>query len=324
MKVVLAAAAATGALACAAAVGLLILVPVVLSGGAASSPPGPAAGDIPPDLLTLYVRASKSCDMRWEVLAAVGKVETDHGRSALPGVRSGTNHAGAAGPMQFLAATWATYGRDGDGDGDRDVYSPADAIAGAAAYLCANGAAEPDRVHDALWHYNHDDAYVDEVLQIAILYRALLGAPGTYRHPLPSLADRTTPAPHHDYPALDLPAPVGTLAVAVTSGRVQRAAMTSGPCGGTVVLVGDDGHRYTYCHASEILVNEGTAVAAGHALLLSGGRPGSRGAGRSTGPHLHLAVYVGGVAVCPQLLVQQWAQWIPADPAGAPRDGCTT
>lgn len=324
MKAVLAAAAVAGALACAAALGLLILVPVVLSGGRASSQPGPAAGDIPQDLLTLYVAAAESCGMPWEVLASVGKVETDHGRSTLPGVRSGTNHAGAAGPMQFLAATWATYGRDGDGDGDRDVYSPADAIAGAAAYLCANGAAEPDRVRDALWHYNHDDAYVDEVLHIAASYRALLGAAGNYRHPLPSIADGTTPAPHHDYPALDLPAPVGTLAVAVTSGRVQRAAMTSGPCGGTVVLVGDDGHHYTYCHAIEILVDEGTPVMAGEALLRTGGRPGSRGAGRSTGPHLHLAIYVGGVAVCPQLLVHQWAQGIPADLAGAPRDGCTT
>jgi hypothetical protein len=324
MKVVVAGAAAAGALACAGVLGLLILVPVVLSGGAASSQPAPAAGDIPQNLLALYVRAAEPCGMPWEVLAAVGKVETDHGRSTLPGVHSGTNHAGAAGPMQFLATTWTTYGRDGDGDGDRDVYSPADAIAGAAAYLCANGVADPARVRDALWHYNHDEAYVEQVLRIAASYTALLGAAGAYRHPLPSVAMGTTPAPHHDYPALDLPAPAGTLAVAVTSGRVQRAAMTSGPCGGTVVLVGDDGHRYTYCHASEILVEEGATVVAGQALLLTGGRPGSRGAGRSTGPHLHLAVYVGGVAVCPQPLVQQWAQGVPADPAGAPRDGCTT
>jgi hypothetical protein len=324
MKVVVAAAAAAGALACAAMLGLLVLVPVVLSGGAASSAPASATGDIPPNLLALYVRGAASCGMPWEVLAAVGKVETDHGRSTQPGVHSGTNRAGAAGPMQFLGSTWTAYGRDGDGDGDRDVYSPADAIAGAAAYLCANGAADPVRVRGALWHYNHDGAYVDEVLRIAASYVTLLGAVGTYRHPLPSLATETTPAPHHDYPALDLPAPVGTLAVAVTSGRVQRAAITSGPCGGTVVLVGEDGHRYTYCHASEVLVEEGARVVAGQALLLTGGRPGSRGAGRSTGPHLHLAVYVGGVAVCPQRLVQQWAQGIPADPAGAPRDGCTT
>jgi hypothetical protein len=323
VKLLVAAMSVAAAIACAAVVGLLGLVPVVMSGGAASSAPGVAAGDIPPALLPVYVRAAESCGMPWEVLAAVGKVETDHGRSTLPGVHSGTNHAGAAGPMQFLASTWAEYGRDGDGDGDRDVYSPADAIAGASAYLCANGAADPDRLRDALWHYNHDEAYVREVLEIAASYAPAIST-GAYHHPLPTLASVTTPAPHHDYPALDLPAPVGTPAVAVTSGRVVRAAMTSGACGGTVVLASDDGHRYTYCHASQVLVEDGETVAAGQALLLTGGRPGAPGAGRSTGPHLHLAIYVGGVAVCPQPLVQQWAQGIPADPAGAPRDGCTT
>lgn len=323
MKLVLGVASAVGAAVGAAAVGLLILVPVIVSGGATASAPA-AGGDIPPTLLPLYARAAGTCGMRWEVLAAVGKVETDHGRSSLPGVHHGTNHAGAAGPMQFLASTWAAYGRDGDGDGNRDIYSPADAIAGAAAYLCANGAADPERVRNALWHYNHDWAYVDKVLEVAATYAAARRNTGTYHHPLPSLAGGAAPDPHHDYPALDLPAPVGTPAVSVTSGQVVRAAMTSRPCGGTVVVVGDDGHRYTYCHASQILVPEGATVAAGQTLLLTGGRPGTPGAGRSTGPHLHLAIHVDGVAVCPQPLVVQWAQGIAADPAGAPRDGCTT
>lgn len=324
MKVLVAAITAVAAVALAAGIGLLVLIPVVMSGGAASGQSAEAAADIPTELLPLYVRAAQTCGMPWEVLAAVGKVETDHGRSTLPGVHSGTNTAGAAGPMQFLAATWTTYGRDGDGDGARDVYSPADAIAGAAAYLCANGAGEADRLRDALWHYNHDSSYVHAVVEVAASYTSVLGTAGAYRHPLPSLRNGATPAPHHDYPALDLPAPVGTTAVAVTAGTVLRAAMTSGACGGTVVLLGDDGHRYTYCHASEVLVVTGETVVAGQTLLLTGGHPGTPGAGRSTGPHLHLAIYVAGVAVCPQQLVQQWAQGIPADPAGAPRDGCTT
>jgi hypothetical protein len=324
MKLMVAACGAAGAVACAAIVGLLVLVPVVMSGGAASGQSPDAVADIPADLLPLYLRAAETCGMPWEVLAAVGKVETDHGRSTLPGVHSGTNSAGAAGPMQFLAATWTTYGRDGDGDGTRDLYSPADAIVGAAAYLCANGAGEPERVRGALWHYNHDASYVDAVLEVAASYAAVVGTGRAYRHPLPSLSSGAPPAPHHDYPALDLPAPVGTTAVAVTSGTVLRAATSSGACGGTVVLLGDDGHRYTYCHASGVFVVAGEQVVAGQPLLLTGGRPGTPGAGRSTGPHLHLAIYVAGVAVCPQQLVQQWAQGIPADPAVAPRDGCTT
>lgn len=107
--------------------------------------------------------------MRWEVLAAVGKVETDHGRSTLPGVSSGQNFAGAQGPMQFLPPTWDAYGVDGDHDGDTDVYDPVDAIWGAANYLCANGAGA-GRERDALWQYNHSSAYVDEVLTVAAGY----------------------------------------------------------------------------------------------------------------------------------------------------------
>jgi hypothetical protein len=45
-----------------------------------------------------------------------------------------------------------------------------DAIWGAAAYLCANGAGQPERLRDALWNYNHDGAYVDEVLARAQRY----------------------------------------------------------------------------------------------------------------------------------------------------------
>jgi membrane-bound lytic murein transglycosylase B len=70
--------------------------------------------------------------MRWQILAAVGKVESDHGRPQLPGVLVGANSAGAMGPMQFLTATWAAYGVDGDRDGLTSAYSPTDAIWGAA------------------------------------------------------------------------------------------------------------------------------------------------------------------------------------------------
>jgi hypothetical protein len=56
-----------------------------------------AAGDIPAGMLVLYQRAATAeCEgLPWTVLAAVGKVESDHGRSTLPGVHSGANFAGA-------------------------------------------------------------------------------------------------------------------------------------------------------------------------------------------------------------------------------------
>jgi membrane-bound lytic murein transglycosylase B len=38
------------------------------------------------------------------------------------------NGSRAMGPMPFKARTWAAYGIDGNGDGKKDVYDPADAI----------------------------------------------------------------------------------------------------------------------------------------------------------------------------------------------------
>ncbi|CAM5458937.1 Transglycosylase OS=Streptomyces pilosus OX=28893 GN=GCM10010280_58920 PE=3 SV=1 [Streptomyces pilosus] len=47
------------------------------------------------------------------------------------------SHAAAQGIAQFIPGTWATHGIDGDGDGDRDVWDPKDAIPSAATYDCA-------------------------------------------------------------------------------------------------------------------------------------------------------------------------------------------
>jgi len=135
-----------------------------------------ARADIPTGYLRLYRQASGRCPgLSWSVLAAIGKVESDHGRSRLPGVRSGWNRAGAAGPMQFGIGTgragnaWARYGADFDGDGRRSVYDPGDAIPTAARYLCAAGA--PRRLDRAIYAYNHSWAYVAKVKAIAARYR---------------------------------------------------------------------------------------------------------------------------------------------------------
>ena len=142
------------------------------------TPPSAAArADIPTGYLTLYRQAVRRCPgLSWAVLAAVGKVESDHGRSRLPGVRSGWNSAGAAGPMQFGIGTgragnaWARYGRDFDGDGHPSVYDPGDAIPAAARYLCAHGG--PRRLDRALYAYNRSWAYVATVKALAARYRA--------------------------------------------------------------------------------------------------------------------------------------------------------
>jgi peptidoglycan hydrolase CwlO-like protein len=103
----------------------------------------------------------------WYILAAVGKVESDHGANM------GPSTAGAMGPMQFLPSTWETAGVDGDGDGVANIMDPRDAIPAAAGYLKAGGA--PRDWYAALFSYNHADWYVIKVLGVAEGYRRLTG-----------------------------------------------------------------------------------------------------------------------------------------------------
>ncbi|MFI0410614.1 NlpC/P60 family protein [Actinomadura sp. 3N508] len=130
--------------------------------------PGRSSTGIPTSYLALYRQAGRAYGIGWHILAAVGKVESDHGRGPGPGVSTGRNHAGAAGPMQFMPGTWAAFGVDGNRDGRTDIYDPADAIPAAARYLKHNGA--PERVRTALYQYNHSRHYVDKVLRQARAY----------------------------------------------------------------------------------------------------------------------------------------------------------
>jgi soluble lytic murein transglycosylase-like protein len=101
----------------------------------------------------------------WYVLAAVGKVESNHGESM------GPSSSGAMGPMQFLPSTWETSGVDGNGDGVANIMDPRDAIPAAAGYLENGGA--PRDWYAALFTYNHADWYVIKVLGVAEGYRRL-------------------------------------------------------------------------------------------------------------------------------------------------------
>jgi cell wall-associated NlpC family hydrolase len=120
-----------------------------------------ATNAIPGDYLDLYRTAATKYRIPWNVLAAIGKVESDHGRGQGPGIRSGANTAGAMGPMQFLPTTWQTFGVDGNHDGTRNIYDPHDAIPSAARYLKHNGA--PTQLTTALLAYNHSTDYARDV-----------------------------------------------------------------------------------------------------------------------------------------------------------------
>jgi hypothetical protein len=116
-------------------------------------PPAPAD-----ELLGYYHQAESESGVGWSYLAAINLVETRFGSI------NGASTAGAQGPMQFLPATFATYGQGGD------IHSPRDSIMAAGRYLAANGFAN-DRDH-AIYRYNHANEYVRAVDQYAALIAA--------------------------------------------------------------------------------------------------------------------------------------------------------
>jgi len=172
---------------------------------------GVDALDIPLAALAAYQRAAAvisqadaACALDWQLLAAVGRVESDHGRvggatlnpdgTSSPAVRGpvldGTGPVAAVadtdagqfdgnarwdraiGPMQFLPSTWTVVGVDADGDGTRSADDVDDAALGAAVYLCA-GEERLDTAagaRAALLRYNPSAAYATRVLAVARAY----------------------------------------------------------------------------------------------------------------------------------------------------------
>ncbi|MCU1680203.1 MAG: hypothetical protein JWQ81_942 [Amycolatopsis sp.] len=176
-----------------AAIGVIILIPLLIAAGVSgaisavlgggSQPSATALADIPADYLALYREAAGVCPgLDWSILAAIGKIETNHGRSTLPGVSSGANAFGAAGPMQFLQGTFdgvvARHPLPPGGASLPSRYNPHDAIYAAAYYLCDSGAGRGD-LHSAIFAYNHAEWYVQEVLDQAKEYSDAAASVGT-------------------------------------------------------------------------------------------------------------------------------------------------
>ncbi|WP_328527500.1 lytic transglycosylase domain-containing protein [Nocardioides sp. NBC_00368] len=169
------------------------------------------AGGIPRPALAAYQRAETvinaadaACNIDWQLLGAVGHVESDHGRFggntlgadgvSRPGIYGvpldGTNDtqaiedtdAGqydrdkiwdrAVGPMQFIPGTWSAVGVDADGDGQRNPQNINDAVLAAAVYLCSGSddlGSEAGR-YEALLRYNRSRSYADQVLRTRVAY----------------------------------------------------------------------------------------------------------------------------------------------------------
>lgn len=350
-----------------------------LAGGAASGstaagqarfdPSDEALDDIPSLLLELYLVHAEACvGLPWQVLAAIGKVESNHARfggadivedgrvrppiigialdgqngtAAIADTDDGTLDGDriwdrAVGPFQFIPTSWRIYGRDGNGDDVRDPQNVFDAVPAAVAHLCPHGSVVD--IEAAIFAYNRSTEYVELVLDWAARYTGPLSSVGPlvggYAYPVPLewATEALAVRPHHDYPAFDVGIRVGTPLFAMTDGIISAVVADagiyspggSGRCGNTVVLDGVDGARYTYCHLSLVTVAAGTDIAAGEPVGLSGGEPGTPGAGNTTGPHLHLSVRAYGQLICPQPMLLGIVRNTPIPPTAAPSGGCIT
>lgn len=203
-----------------------------------------AADDIPVVALDAYhhgadlaATSTPGCHLDWPLLAAIGRVESDHGQfqgsrlyadgsdfphiigialdgtasAAVPDTDGGRldgdpvwDHA--VGPMQVIPGTWARHGLDANGDGTADPFNIIDAAATAGAYLCAGGrdVATPAGRTAAVTAYNSKPEYIATVLALADVYAGK--PPPVSTTPPPAAPPTTTPGAPPTRPAT----PTGT------------------------------------------------------------------------------------------------------------------
>ncbi|MEU5364491.1 lytic murein transglycosylase [Streptomyces sp. NPDC005925] len=171
--------------------------------------PGSAESGIPATVLDAYKKAAAAlgaskpgCNLPWQILAAIGKVESGQARGGRvradgttitpiigpqldgngfaliqdtdDGVYDGNSrYDNAVGPMQFIPSTWAWAGRDGNGDGKKDPNNVYDAALAAGHYLCRFGwdlSVQAD-MNRAILSYNNSQDYLHTVLSWLEYYR---------------------------------------------------------------------------------------------------------------------------------------------------------
>ncbi|MDT3397903.1 lytic murein transglycosylase [Streptomyces sp. B1866] len=207
----------------------------------------PTEAGIPASVLDAYKKAESAlrethpgCNLPWQLLAAIGRVESGqarggavdaHGTTVKPilgpvldgngfaritdtdgGAYDGdTVHDRAVGPMQFIPSTWANWGADGNGDGRRDPNNIYDAALAAGHYLCAGGrdlSSQAD-LERSILGYNHSQEYLRTVLAWFEFYRK-----GTYEVPDGTGTVPSGPGPGdgrtNGSPPAHTPAPGGT------------------------------------------------------------------------------------------------------------------
>ncbi|MGW6263413.1 lytic transglycosylase domain-containing protein [Streptomyces sp. NPDC055085] len=229
--------------------------PTVGSGTPAAT--GDAEAGIPASVLDAYKKAEESlraskpgCNLPWQLLAAIGKVESGQARGGrvdasgttlspiLGPVLNGngfasisdTDHGAydgdstydrAVGPMQFIPSTWDWAGRDGNGDGKKDPNNIYDAALAAGHYLCRfdHDMSVPSQMNQSILSYNNSTAYLNTVLSWLQFYRK-----GTHEVP-----DGTGTLPTHHSDDATTPSPGTTPAAPSRPGHPSKPSKPTQP-----------------------------------------------------------------------------------------------
>ena len=150
--------------------------------------------------------------------------------------------------------------------------------------------------------------------------------PTSYPSPVPAKTPVTSPFGPRDnskhpgisanHRGIDFGTPVGTALTAIAPGVVSVIGNDPDGYGSWIEIKHEDGTASRYGHLSQTNVAKGQEVKPGQVVARSGGKPGSSGAGSSTGPHVHFEILnQKGVKIDP-------APYLSGSPAG-PVDSAT-
>jgi len=104
---------------------------------------------------------------------------------------------------------------------------------------------------------------------------------------------------------VDIGCPQMTAVFSPYKGKVSYMNRDHPVGGGLLIVTSESGWGYALCHLSHIHLEAGDPVQAGQMVALSGGTPGTKGAGYSTGPHLHISLQIWGQSIDPSGLMVQ-------------------
>jgi len=303
---------------------IIVMLLMLLGGGisshAAAAPAAPGVlrpGVVPVEYEALVQKSARTCPgITAPLLAAQLKQESGWNPIAV-------SPTGAQGLSQFMPGTWLAEGIDGDGDGIRDPFNPADAIASQASFMCkllaavtADTSLTGDPIDLALAGYNaglggveryHGVPPYAETQGYIVRIRSLMatyadpaasapgaGPPGSWVRPIHGapISSEFGPRWGRLHAGVDFSAPIGTPIYAASNGTVLAAGPARGF--GQWVKIRHPGNVITvYGHISSWTVTVGQAVRAGQLIAHSGNE------GRSTGPHLHFETRPGDSPVAP-------------------------